>query len=533
MFKLFHIRKDGIEDEIKPHNDIYIVYELYEYRFEYFADIQSSLVFIGDEALDESMIISSSESIRLTAKKRIFEDYFGYLIITINNIKVNIEVRVRKLEVRELEEILVYLWNQDPIIFDNFFSKSSLKAKLDRENDRLDYSSKFLNIFEDYYKFFKEKCLVFSSLPHTVLRTVISIRDYESADISSGSVDWLVNNLDELHIDYLYKNVTNAIQINNNYALVEKILTEENVNDYNTYENQIILGSFEFIIREISNLKAKIQKSFVETEEFDKDFQSINNLKILPFLKLREDLYKIEGKIKSLHRKYQEIFVKAKSKNSFPKLTPVFSNKRHYRDAYNKIKLIRDIRISLEGEINLINIKRVSTLYERFNLYVLINALLSKKPISFVKEGVKEGENIFQEYYFQYPHLKVSLFYDFKVDNQDNKTGLQRISKDYYRPDYILKVESGNATQIYILDSKYSFKSTVENNHLASCINKYILDMGSKVSSTQKAEELVLIYPGEIEKTVFGSDIFKPKISILPSKANKNNLQNFVERLFL
>ena len=77
--------------------------------------------------------------------------------INISDNEYNFEVRIQKLKVPELEEILLYLWNQDPIIFDNFFSKSTLKSKLDRENQNLDFSSKFVNIFEDYYNFFKDE----------------------------------------------------------------------------------------------------------------------------------------------------------------------------------------------------------------------------------------------------------------------------------------------------------------------------------------------------------------------------------------
>jgi hypothetical protein len=51
--------------------------------------------------------------------------------------------------------------------------------------------------------------------------------------------------------------------------------------------------------------------------------------------------------------------------------------------------------------------------------------------------------------------------------------------------------------------------------------------------SSTKIEELILIYPGENEEIIFGNDIFKPKISILPSKVKNNNLNEFIERILL
>lgn len=532
MFKLFSVDQNNKEREVFSENGIYVVYELYEYKFQFIGTVTEKTVFIEDEVFDhENKLLTYNDyGVSTKEKKRIFEDYFGYLKINISNNEFNFEVRIQKLKVPELEEILLYLWNQDPIIFDNFFSKSTLKSKLDKENQNLDYSSKFVNIFEDYYSFFKNCYFIFKSLPHNVLRTKSIIKDYELADISNNSIDWLINNLDELHIDYAYKNIEDSIQINNNYGLVEKILTEEKVNDFNIYENQIILGSFDYVNLEIGKIKNKI-KGYLSTKQYyEKDFYSINEFKIIPFLKLKDDLEKIESKIKSLQRKYKDIFVKANPKNTFPKLTPVFSNKRHYTDAYNKIKLIRDIKINLDGELNLLNIKKLSTLYERFNLFVLVNSILAKNPISFKKENPKVEDNIFQEFYFQFANRKISIYYDNYIGNEENKIGLQRISRGYYKPDYVIRLDTQNNVYYYILDSKYSSEKTVKDMHLLKCIKTYILDIGISNLNSTKVEELILIYPGENEELIFGNNIFKPKISILPSKVKNNNLKEFIER---
>lgn len=531
MFKLFSVDNNNVESEVFSDKGIFVVYELFEYKFIYTGDIIEKTVFIEDEVIDFNFLTFGLNSIKSKEKKRFFENYFGYLKFCVNKVDFSFEVRIQKLKVPELEEILLFLWNQDPILFDNFFSKSTLKSKLNSENENLDYSSKFVNIFEDFYSFFKSKYYVFKTLPHYVLRVNKALKDYESSDISSASIDWLVNNLDELHIDYLYKNVTNSIQINNSYGLIEKILTEEKINDFDVYENQIILGAFEYVNSEICNIRNTI-KSFLSNQHFyEKNYYSINEFKIIPFLKLRDDLEKVESKIKSLQRKYETIFVKAKIKNSSPKLTPVFSNKKHYTEAYNKIKLIRNVRINLDGELNLLNIKKLSTLYERFNLFILINSLNFKKPTSFSFLNPKVEENVYQEFQFQFSGLKLTLFYDTQIKDLPNKTGLQRISQGYFKPDYIIKVEAKSSEKYYILDSKYSFESTVKNQHLLKCIKDYILDIGITGSPNLKPEELILIYPGETEEVMFGSNLFKPKISIMPSKVNKINLKNFIDNV--
>lgn len=534
MFKLITVDQNNLEREVYPENGVYIVYELYEYKFIYSGTISRETVFIEDEIFDYDNKILTVENDKIVTKekKRIFEDYFGYLKVNICDNEYNFEVRIQKLKVPELEAILLYLWNQDPIIFDNFFSKSTIKAKLDRENHTLNYSSKFVNIFEDYYIFFKKSYSFFKSLPHNVIRTHNSIKDYQHADISNNSIEWLINNLDEMYIDYSFKNVENSIQIHNSFGIVDKILTEEKINDFNTYENQIILGSFDFVLLQISEIKSKIKSVLSSKLYYDRDFYSINEFKIIPFLKLKDDLDRIESKIKLLQIKFKAIFIKTTSRNSYPKLTAVFSNKRHYTEAFNKIKLIRDIKINIDGELNLLNIKKLSTLYERFNLFIIVNTILERNPLSFIKENPKIEDSTFQDYYFEFSNFNISLFYDNVVSNNINKTGLQRISQGYYRPDYILRVESENGTNFIVLDSKYSNEKTVRNQHLIKCIKNYILDIGISSSPNLKIDELLLIYPGDNEETMYGSEVFNPKISIIPSKVESKNLSKIIINFF-
>jgi len=530
MFKLFNIRFDN-KYEVKPIDGIYIVYELHEYEFEYTG--KADKVFIEDLVLDynNSLLIETKTGIKTKYKKRLFEDYFGYLKIRFDLNEFKFEVRIQKLKVPELEQILLYIWNNNPIIFDNFLSKSTIKSKLVKEQqNNFKFSSKFVNIFEDFFTFFNQNYFIFKNLPYSVLREKNKIVNFEEASVSDNSIDWLLNNLDELQLDYRFKNATNAIKIQNNYAIVEKILTQEKRPYYNVYENQIILGNFDYIIHEISKIKEKIKTHVSVNQYYEKDFYSIDEFRIIPFLKIKEDLNTIESKIKFLKNKYQSIFIDSKSKNAFPKLTPVFSNKKHYTSAFNKIKLIRNININLEGELNLLNIKRISNLYEKYNLYVILNSLIDSKPKTLSSKQMSDESN--QEFNFTFNTFSISLYYDYNVTNRENKTGLERISKGYYKPDYILKKESNkNEVNYYILDSKYSSEKPLKNRHLNDCIKKYILDLGVSKSNSVKVDDLILLYPGENKQIIYGNSYFKPQISILPSKTNLDYLKKFIKNI--
>ncbi|WP_233890522.1 hypothetical protein, partial [Tenacibaculum piscium] len=429
MFKLYRINQNN-KEEILPQNGIYIVYELFEYELEYKGKIDKNLIYIEDEILDKknSFLTYTENGVHSDKKRRIFEDCFGYLTISINDNKYKFEARIEKLKASEFEQILLYIWNNNPTIFDNFLSKSTLKSKLVKENEqKFDFSSKFVNIFNEFYLFFNQKYYTFKSIPHSALRRIQKIVNYEDANVSDSSIDWLLNNLDELHFDYNYKDAQNSIKIENNYAITEKILTDHKKSCYNVYENQIILGAFDYVLLEISKIKRRITVDIPNNQYSGKEFYSIDELRIIPFLLLKKDLKIIEKKIKLLKTKYQIIFGDAKSKNLLPKLTPVFSNKRHYYEAYKQIRNIRNIHINLDGVSNLINIKKVSKLYEIYNLYLLLNTLIELNPINKPKK-IKGFWEENQEFNFEFNSFSISLYYDFIVNNKASKTGLERIS---------------------------------------------------------------------------------------------------------
>lgn len=534
MFKIFSVSKGNNRREIFPENEIFIVYDLHEYEFQYEGKITSKYVFIEDEIIDPENITFNRDKNEIATRfaKRLFENYFGYLSIRINNDEFKFEVRIQKLKVPELEDILLYLWNQDPVIFNNFFSKSTLKSKLGIEKNSLDYSSKFVNIFEEFYHFFKKNFFRFKSLPHYVMRSEDILQEYDIADISESSIEWLMHNLDRLHFDYNLIHTEQSFQINNTYATVDKILSSQKILDFNVYENQIILGAFDYVFQEITAMRKLIKIKLSTNKTYEPEFYSINDFKIIPYLKLNEDLEKIENKLRALMVKYTLIFKDTKSLNARPQLTSSFSQKKHYSEAYNKIRLIRDVKINLNGELNLINIKEISALYERFNLFVIINSLLKKNPVSFSRLEPDSLTNIFHEYIFEFQFFKISMYYDTYVGNVKNKTGLQRISEGYYKPDYILKIQQESHETIFVLDSKYSSVSTVRNQHLLKCIKNYILDIGLSEQSNLKIEELILLYPGNSLEVLYGDEHFKPRVSIYPSKVNLVYLDEFISHLF-
>ena len=71
----------------------------------------------------------------------------------------------------------------------------------------------------------------------------------------------MLSNLDEIYFDNSFKGHFNTIKINNKYGLIENIKTSENINSFNNYENQIILGAFILLLKKLKQLKSQISAS--------------------------------------------------------------------------------------------------------------------------------------------------------------------------------------------------------------------------------------------------------------------------------
>lgn len=533
MFNLYSIDNNNVRKQIIPKNDVFIVHELNDYTFEYKGDLNSSqIIFIEDEVLDKNLYTKNDDVLFIKHKTKIFNNYFGYITIRFDNNKYFFDVRTNKLRIQELESIINYLWEKSPSLYDNFFSKSTIKSSLDKSNNQFSHSSKIVNILEDFYSFIKEQYILFKNLPHHVIRNNKAIIDYENAEINESSLDWVLSNLDELLIDNNYYNDPNSFQINNSYAILNKIQTDLCKKDFDVYENQIIMGVFEFVSIEIQKIMLVINNNVKQKNYTLSKSYSIDDLIILPFLKLKDDLISIQRKFKNLNEKFKLIFPDTKPKNSFPKLTSVFSNKKHYREVFIKIKSLRNLNINISGELNLLNIKKLSTLYEVFNLFILLDFFLVKKPVNFFSEEFNLESKLFHSYTLNFQkNTTIKILYDSMISSKLNNTGLQRISEGYYKPDFVIICQTDSKKTYYILDSKYSTDRYIEM-HLNSCIKKYILDIGVINEPYMKIDHLILLYPGDKQNQLYGNSQFKPEISIVPSKVETNNLNNILKSIF-
>jgi len=542
MFKLYLI-KDKIKQEVLPINEIYNVYELGDYEIQYETDIfnnsNADYVFIEDYAVDISLFDITPISIKSTKYNKFFQDYFGFATLKINDEVFKLNILIEKFKLSEIEEILMFLWLSENKIFENFFSKSTLKTKISSDGSDYGLTSKFLTFSNYFYETFSKLYNIFKNLPHTVLRKKIETVDYSPEQVSSHSLEWLINNLDSVCFDQKFQGHPDSITIDNKYGLVERLETDKNIQSFSVYENEIILGAFKNIINQLKQLKREISLNINLTENYgNREYADFRDLKKIPYIKLFNDSNSIEERLCALFSKYIAIFKDSKSRIEKPRVTNIFANSPHYLAAYQLIRESFDFKFNFNGELNLLNIRKLSQLYEAYNLHQIILDFKEKLNLeSFFKitTNTNRVDGILEYVSFQHEEISIEIFYELKYPNNNisNHIRIDNSYGTYYIPDYIIQFKDKNKI-IYsiILDSKYSKYYTLKGKHLPDCMYKYIINTGIRDDRYKKIDDLILIYPGIEEESILSNPDYSPRILLLPSKPKfENSLKNYINQI--
>lgn len=529
MLKVFQLINNK-KVEIFPSNNIYTVLELGKYELIYSSEyINSKTVFIEDIPIDSSKLIHSDTHIQLL-EFRYFENYFGYASLNLNNEIFLFNIKIEKLKLSEIEDIFIYLWKKEDKLFNIFLSKSTYELDFKKKGFELGQTSKLISFIETFVSTFEQLYFSFENLPHTVLRKLHRKTQYDSHKVTADTVDWMLSNLDEIYFDNSFKGHYNSIKINNKFGLIENIKTSENINSFNNYENQIILGAFILLLKKLKQLKSQISSSINIQHNKDELYADFKDLKRIPFIKLFEDSVSLEKKIIKVFNRYQKLFHDVSPRTEKPILTTVFAQKLHYKKAFSLIKNLTDYKFDLFGEFKLLNINKLSKLYEVYNLYIILESIKQKLRLDLFKIIVSSNRNdeIIEKVFFESNNYSIKLLYEQKfydISKKSQETDLRRIDikkGSYYNPDYIIEIinKVEGKKKYYVLDAKYSKLQSIKNNYLPELIDKYIINTGIINDSNGKISSLNIIYPNEKGQDIIDSNYFEPSISILSSKPN-------------
>ena len=296
------------------------------------------------------------------------------------------------------------------------------------------------------------------------------------------------------------------------------------------------------LLKKLKELKFQISASINIQPNKDELYADFKDLKRIPFIKLFEDSTSLERKVIKIFNRYQKLFKDVQPKIEKPVLTTVFAQKLHYKKAFSLIKNLNDYKFDLFGEFKLLNISKLSKLYEVYNLYVILESIKQKLRLDFFNISAFSDRNdeIIEKITFDNTNYSIRLlyeqkFYDFSKTKQETELRRIDIKKgNYYNPDYIIEIfdKIKQKKKYYILDAKYSKLHTVRSNHLPDVIEKYIINTGINESPNTKVNSLNLIFPNEFGQKIIESDYFEPTIELTASKPNfENELKLFINRI--
>lgn len=528
MFRLFRHDKSNIV-EVLPIQGLYTVQELSEYEFHYNGSSSSFNVFLEDIAFDRKLYSFSGNNIK-SIKSRIFQDYFGFALLNIENNLFKFNIQIEKLKIGEIEDMLLFLWKNENRIFNNFLSKSSLKSSIHRNGSEFGLTSKYLVFVKHFYSTFKNLYGQFQRNPQYVLRSKKVEVDYTPEATSPESINWIFSNLDRIKFDFLLQNDPNSIKIENKYGYLDKIQSEVKTKSFSVYENEIILGTFADVIRKLKRLKRIIQSNVNIEKYSDSKYADFRDLKKIPLIKLYEDSNQLEKKLTKLLGSYKNIFSNTNSRIEIPKITPVFSSRLHYLTAFKTIIQSKSYKLNLDGELQLLNIRKLSQLYEAYNLHKLIeifNNQLNQDLFTFENYSDRD-DGIINRIVYQHTNFSIKIYYELKYPNPDF-IDLVRIDShigNYYNPDYIIEFSNSESKNFYIIDSKYTQYNTLRNAYLNDSIYKYILNTGIINEEYKKINHLILLYPGHLNDAHISSLNHKPQISLVVSKPKSEEYFN-------
>ncbi|MBB2951149.1 nuclease domain-containing protein [Sphingobacterium sp. JUb56] len=538
MFKIFeYIGNSRIE--IIPIDGIYTVHELKEYIFYYTEYSDSSIqeiVFLEDSPIDfkHYKIVENQLS---SSKQAFFQDYFGFAALKVNNQIFKFNIQIDKLKLAELENLMLFLWEHQNEIFFNFLGKSTVKANNDKFGSEFSLTSKFLNTAYNFYETLKKLFIQFQKYPQSSMGNYLCEVEYSPEKVSSHTISWLLKNLDRIQIDSNSSNHPNAIPLLSQTAFLDKIETIDYYTSYKIYENEIILGAFINVLEKLSSLKRVILSNVNISVYEETKYADFKDLKKIPFLKLYEEAEILQKRINRLFEKYKNIFPNVKPRNEKPKLTPVFAKRRHYLVVFKLINTFRVMKFNLDAELQLLNIRKLSQLYEAYNLHSLVQ--LINHNINFdlfqISKFSNRSDGIIDKVLYLSESTKIQILYEPKYYGQNrNDIDLIRIDSrkgTHYNPDYVIEIINNDCKSYYILDSKYTKFETIKR-YVNESTFKYILNTGVYNYPNRKIDGMILLYPGNIDELIIESNNFGPQISIIASKPKHQiGLSSFIKKM--
>ena len=396
----------------------------------------------------------------------------------------------------------------------------------DKQNDHLckpmGMAEKWLNeissqiqLFDAIYQEYMNNNRAFKVNSKSKMTNVLQVNSFEKlTHLKPATLQYLASHPEEL----VRTNSSNAIHINKCSYIPKKTLISSNKQSYDIYENRIVCGFLDSVIRAINQSESKIMTMMKQMDNqhcFDGEIEDayvlsselVANGTGLGLYTYQRDLMDYKVKFQKLQRLYQSTFgLKDKdiyTVDKIPTSSLIFRSVLHYQNIYGVIvKWFKCGQDPFEKDMFVFPFLKSSKVYEHYVLTKMIRFFGTYVQKSFTKEkivyGLPQGclyentnttnkftfirDDIGLTLYFQpviygnlpYDREGILLFKNTTFNSSDFK-----YNNDYYTPDYVVKIHdlTTEQTKYIILDAKFSSIKTVKEYHVKELCFKYLFSL--------------------------------------------------------
>ncbi|MBS6520170.1 MAG: DUF2357 domain-containing protein [Clostridiales bacterium] len=535
-------------------------------------DIQDVNIYIGDIRLNTDYDVERQRVCGLA--DYIFIDCFDITKIQVEILFVDDEIEVfttHYIRIAVPKTTNLYIKNMLNDIENNYshvlevcFSKNKKRSGIsEKGNKGLETTFELLNevykVFKDVYPFFQNS--VNKRIDNK--QNIVNVQDINN--ISVENLNWIFRHPESMK----ETNIPSSLIFNRKYYQIEKIKSEQPCVSNNTYENQVILGFIDHILKYLGDLKLDLENKIKEYSkeipedvrgQLPSDYDLAYNCVLFYYKEINNKATECLEMYSVLFDAYNKCLeCEVRTINAIPRYTFAFRQRFHYRQCFEAI-----VKWFEAGQYNLLTcdylfkLKKLSRIFEYYTLLKIQEGiecnggvLLKSDKISYEQVNIESDINN----YYQYMQtnnsaMKIEVFYEPYIYRDKIKTGIDLYStgytilkqmkvNKYWTPDFLIKISIEDKSTYFVLDSKFSSFETVKKHRMVDLVNKYVFGIASMNQYHSQILGVWGIYPSMENKNmnlkrnnVKSSKLSLPIIEIHALQTDQNSMPELFQKIF-
>ncbi len=434
-----------------------------------------------------------------------------------------LRIATTKQTAKKVEQMLEEIEENIPDFLDICFSRNKKKSGLIKNRTRsiwntLKIVDEIINIYEENYGYFNNH----KKASVEPVMTIVDARLMKTID--QESLRWIACNPDNLVLTDKHTEVI----IKGKSYMPSKVKTYISKYCYDIYENRVVLGFLENVIKYLESQISGISKEIIELETIPNaiviqlpNTHELTGRCIYVYYKgIIERFSRKRDMLQTIFYKYEKILeCLPLDVYVLPNLTNTFKQVYHYRLCYEcMIKWFENGDYTFNHLNYLFKLKTLSRIFEYFCLIKIQNSInqcgyVLQESDRIVYDEEDYTEEINNLYIFKGNGYELTLLYEpsIWVNKLNNNVNLYSTGYNFLKgkwnekwiPDFVIKIFCNNRDYYYILDAKYSNEINVKKRYMSELVLKYSAQIASKDKFFSDIVGVGAIYPGNEDRMYY------------------------------